>query len=128
MSKLEDFKSIEPLKSNRFLIKFNEEVKIPEYLFRGFKMYNEGDGLIFKTKIFQTVDFSFNPSDMFKITDVTIQYLDPTGEVVNGLKFKTKGSNMKYKNDYGDDGLSIVKFQFIIDSDSITLLNKNTEL
>jgi hypothetical protein len=95
---------------------------------RSFKIYNEGENLIFKTKIFQTVDYSFNPSDLFKITDVTIQYLDPIGEVVNGIKFKPKGSNMEYKNDYGDDGLSIVKFQFIIDSDSITLLNKNIEL
>ena len=125
MSKLENFKSFEPLKSNRFIIKFNNEVKIPEYLFRSFKIYNEGKDLIFRTKIFQTVDYSFNPSDLFKITDVTIQYLDTIGEVVNGLKFKPKGSNMEYKNDYKDDGLSIVKFQFIIDN--ITPIYKNIE-
>ena len=102
MSKITEFKSIEPLKSNRFIIKFNDEVKIPEYLFRSFKIYNEGKDLIFRTKI-----------------------LDPIGEVVNGLKFKPKGSNMEYKNDYKDDGLSIVKFQFIIDN--ITPIYKNIE-
>jgi hypothetical protein len=128
MSKISEFKPIEPLMSNRFIIKFNEEVTIPEYLFRNFKIYNEGESLIFRTEMYQTVNYSFNPSDLFKMTSVTIHYLDPVGEVVNGLKFKPKGSNMKYKNDYGDDGLSIVKFQFIVDSDSITLLNKNTEL
>jgi hypothetical protein len=125
MSKITDFKPIEPLKSNRFIIKFNDEVKIPEYMFRSFKIYNEGENIIFKTKIFQTVDYSFNPSDLFKITDVTIQYLAPTGVVVNGLKFKPKGSNMKYKNDYVDDNLSIIKFRFVVDIDSLSLLHKN---
>lgn len=42
MSKITDFTPIEPLKSNRFLIKFNDEVKIPEYMFRSFKMYKIG--------------------------------------------------------------------------------------
>lgn len=125
MSKITEFTPIEPLKSNRFIIKFNDEVKIPEYMFRSFKIYNEGENLIFKTKIFQTVDYSFNPSDLFKITDVTIQYLAPTGVVVNGLKFKPKGSNMKYKNDYVDDNLSIIKFRFVVDIDSLSLLHKN---
>ena len=116
---------LEPLMINRFIIVFNEEVKIPEYLLRKFKIYNEGETLIFKTEMYQTVQYSFNPADLFKITSVTIQYLDPTGEVVNGLKFDLKGSNMSYVNDYSKDGLSIIKFQFIIDNQSISLLYKN---
>jgi hypothetical protein len=126
MSKITDFTSIEPLKSNRFIIKFNDEVKIPEYLFRSFKIYNEGDNLIFKTKIFQTVDYSFNPSDIFKITDVKIEYLDPIGEVVNGLSFDVQGSNISFKNDYADDSLSTIYFQFVINTKTISLINQNS--
>lgn len=117
---------VEPLMTNRFVIKFNEEVSIPEYLLRKFKIYNEGDKLIFKTEMYQTVQYSFNPADLFKITNVTIEYLDPIGETVNGLKFNLKGSNMSYVNDYSKDGLSIIKFQFIIDNDSLSLLFKNS--
>lgn len=126
MSKISEFKPIEPLMSNRFIIRFNEEVTIPEYLFRNFKIYNEGESLIFRTEMYQTVNYSFNPSDLFKITDVTIHYLDPVGEVVNGINFNLKGSNLVYKNDYRDDGLSILKFQFVIDVESMTLIYQNS--
>lgn len=125
MSKITDFKPIEPLKSNRFIIKFNSEVNVPEYLFRNFKINNEGGELIFKTEIYQTVDFSFNPADFFKITDVYIDYLSPVGDVVNGLRFNVKGSNLEMKNDYSDDNLSIIKFRFVVDIDSLSLLHKN---
>jgi|688.fasta_scaffold587663_2 hypothetical protein len=119
-------KLIEPLKSNRFIINFNEEVKVPEYLFTSFKIYNEGDQLIFKTKIYQTVNYSFNPSDIFKITDIRIEYLDPVGKTVNGVVFKVKGSNLSYKNSYSDDSLSYINFRFIIDPESIYLIYKNS--
>lgn len=76
--------------------------------------------------MYQTIDYSFNPQDLFKITDVTINYLNPVGEVVNGLTFSIKGSNMSYKNDYSDDGLSVIKFLFVIDNDSIKLINENS--
>jgi len=126
MSKISEFKPIEPLMSNRFIIKFNEEVTIPEYLFRNFKIYNEGESLIFRTEMYQTVNYSFNPSDLFKMTSVTIHYLDPVGEVVNGINFNLKGSNLVYKNDYRDDGLSILKFQFVIDVESMKLIYQNS--
>lgn len=125
MKKITDFKPIEPLTSNRFVIKFNGEVNVPEYLFRNFKIYNEGNELIFKTEIYQTVQYSFNPAEFFKITDVHIDYLSPVGDVVNGLRFNVKGSNIEMKNDYSDDKLSIVKFRFVVDVDSLLLLFKN---
>lgn len=127
MVKISEFpKAVEPLMSSRFIIKFNEEVTIPEYLFRNFKIYNEGESLIFRTEMYQTVDYSFNPSDLFKMTSVTIHYLDPVGEVVNGINFNLKGSNLIYKNDYRDDGLSILKFQFVIDVESMKLIYQNS--
>jgi hypothetical protein len=126
MPELTKFTPVEPLKSNRFIIKFNKEVTVPEYLFRNFKIYNEGEKLIFKTKMYQTVNYSFNPADLFKITDVKIEYLDPVGEVVNGLSFDIQGSNLSYKNDYSDDNLSMIDFQFVINPETISLINKNS--
>jgi hypothetical protein len=126
MPELTKFTPVEPLKSNRFIIKFNKEVTVPEYLFRNFKIYNEGEKLIFKTKMYQTVNYSFNPADLFKITDVKIEYLDPVGEVVNGLSFDVQGSNLSYKNDYSDDNLSMIDFQFVVNPETMTLFNKNS--
>jgi hypothetical protein len=126
MPELTKFTPVEPLKSNRFIIKFNKEVTVPDYLFRNFKIYNEGDKLIFKTKMYQTVNYSFNPADLFKITAVKIEYLDPVGEVVNGLSFDIQGSNLSYKNDYSDDNLSMIDFHFVINPETISLINKNS--
>jgi hypothetical protein len=126
MPELTKFTPVEPLKSNRFIIKFNKEVTVPEYLFRNFKIYNEGEKLIFKTKMYQTVNYSFNPVDLFKITAVKIEYLDPVGEVVNGLSFDIQGSNLSYKNDYSDDNLSMIDFQFVINPETISLINQNS--
>ena len=126
MPELTKFTPVEPLKSNRFIIKFNKEVTVPEYLFRNFKIYNEGEKLIFKTKMYQTVNYSFNPADLFKITAVKIEYLDPVGEVVNGLSFDIQGSNLSYKNDYSDDNLSMIDFQFVVNPETMTLFNKNS--
>jgi hypothetical protein len=126
MPELTKFTPVEPLKSNRFIIKFNKEVTVPEYLFRSFKIYNEGEKLIFKTKMYQTVNYSFNPADLFKITSVTIEYLDPIGEVVNGLNFDVQGSNLSFKNDYLEDNLSIIDFQFVINPDTMKLIYQNS--
>jgi hypothetical protein len=126
MPELTKFTPVEPLKSNRFIIKFNKEVTVPEYLFRNFKIYNEGEKLIFKTKMYQTVNYSFNPADLFKITSVTIEYLDPIGEVVNGLNFDVQGSNLSFKNDYSEDNLSIIDFQFVINPDTMKLIYQNS--
>jgi hypothetical protein len=126
MPELTKFTPVEPLKSNRFIIKFNKEVTVPEYLFRNFKIYNEGEKLIFKTKMYQTVNYSFNPADLFKITAVKIEYLDPVGEVVNGLSFDIQGSNLSYKNDYSDDNLSMIDFQFVINPETMKLIYQNS--
>jgi len=126
MPELTKFTPVEPLKSNRFIIKFNKEVTVPDYLFRSFKIYNEGEKLIFKTKMYQTVNYSFNPVDLFKITAVTIEYLDPIGEVVNGLSFDIQGSNLSFKNDYSDDSLSMIYFQFVINPETMKLIYQNS--
>ena len=120
-------KPFEPLKNNRWIIKFNEEVKIPEYLFRNFKLINEGETFILETKIYETVQYCFNPKDLFKITDVYIEYLDPTGVVVNGMKLPVKGSNLFKNCSYSKDGFMTTNFNFVIDSENINMYYKNND-
>ena len=120
----ENFKSIEPLKKNRFIIQFTG-IDIPDFIFRNFKIYNQGDDIIFETKIWQTSSYTFNPGDFYRIVGVRIDYLDPIGATANGYTFDVKGSNFKIKKSYEDDGISTVKFRFVVDISSIKLLNKN---
>lgn len=115
---------IEPLMSNRFIVKLHG-TDIEDYLIRSYEIYNEGEELIFKTKFFETVNYSFNPKEFFNITGVTIEFLSPVGDVVNGLKFNVKGSNYKRKQSYKDNGLQINKLRFIIDKESLNLLYVN---
>lgn len=120
------FKPIEPLKANRWIIHFNDEIKVPIYLFNKYKIKNEGDGLILTIRMFNSVEYSFNPADLFKITEVKIEYLDPIGEIVNGLILPVKGSNLETKCSYKDDNLMMTNFRFVIDVDNMRPLYKNT--
>ena len=121
------FEPIEPLKNNRWIIKFNDEVKVPEYLFKNFKIKNEGEFFVLKTKIYETVEYSFNPKDLFKITDVYVEYLDPIGKVVNGMRLPVKGSNLSKSCDYSKDGIMTTNFRFVIDSEKINMYYKNND-
>lgn len=112
---------IEPLKSNRWVIKF-EGMDVPSYLFRKYKIYNEGDEIIFTTEFFESVQWSHNVKDIFNIQKVIIEYLSPVGDVVNGLTFFPKGINFERKHSYSDDGLMITKLRFIIDVNTLSLI------
>lgn len=116
------FKSIEPLFKNRFTINVNEDVNIPEYLFRKFHIENVGEDFIFTTEIYQTVEYTFNPVDLTKITDIILKFLGPVGDLVGGLHMLVKGSNMEIEGDYGDGELLIVKFRFVVKPVDINLL------
>jgi hypothetical protein len=126
-NQFKNFIPFEPLMKNRFLVRFNKEVLVPEYLFRKFKIKNEGEKLIFTTEIYETIEYLFNPSDLFKITDIEIDYLDPTGVVVNGLRFQIVGANMEQKCDYTKDGLMIIKFRFVVNINEVKLLYTNND-
>jgi hypothetical protein len=122
---IEKFKPIEPLIKNRFIIEFNKEVPVPEYLLHKFHIENIGEEIIVTTEIYQTVEYTFNPRDLFKITDLTLKFLDPTGLVVGGLYMLVSGSNMETTGDYSDSELLIVKFRFIVKPENINLLQQN---
>lgn len=119
-----NFKMVEPAKSNRFIIKLIG-VDIPEYLFRKYKIHNEGEELIFTTEFYETVNYTFNPGEFFNVTGVEINYLDPVGEVHNSLIFSVKGSNFKKVGEYSSDNITTTKLRFVIDIKTIKLEFKN---
>jgi hypothetical protein len=123
----EFFKAIEPLTKNRFIIKFNKEVLVPEYLFRKFHIENFGEDYIFTTEIYQTVQYTFNPSNLTKITEVILEFLGPAGDLVGGLHMVVSGSNLEISGDYSEDDLLVVKFRFIIKPEGINLLCQETK-
>jgi len=116
--------SIEPLLTHRFMIS-SVGVEIPSKLFRRYKLYNEGENLIFTTAFMETISppFIFNPKDFFNITGFIIEYLDPTGVAIKTLAFDVKGSNFEKECDYADDGkLSEYDMRFIVNVDSLKLV------
>jgi hypothetical protein len=117
---VERFPLIEPLKCNRWIIKL-DGMDIEPFLFRKYKMYNEGEEIIFLTEYFETVQQSYNPKDLLNIVGVTIEYLDPTGVVIQTLKFDVKGLNFEIKQSYGKDKLQIVKLRFVVNKDTMNL-------
>lgn len=111
---------IEPAKTNRYIINL-VGIDIPNYLFRKYKLHNEGDELIFTTEFYETVQYTFNPSDFFNITGVEVSYLDPTGAEHNSISFNVKGSNYIKKGDYSDDSITTNKLRFIVDKKTINI-------
>ena len=120
MSKILEFPIVEPLKSNRWLIKL-QGMDIHPYLFRKYKMFNEGEDIILTTEFMETVVHSYNPKDIFNINKVTIEYLSPVGDVVNGLSFTPKGINFERKHSYSGDDLMITKLRVIIGETDLLL-------
>jgi hypothetical protein len=108
----------EPLKTNRWVIKL-KGCDIKEYLFRKYKIFNDADKLMFSTEVYETVQFQINPKDLFNIEDVTIEFLDPVGTVVNGFVFNPKSIQFEQSGDYGSDDL--LNYKILIEIDKTTL-------
>jgi hypothetical protein len=126
MNDIFKFEPIEPLIENRYIINI-VGTYIPQFLFRKYKIHNEGEELIFTTEFYETVNFTFNPKDFFEITGVKIDYLSPIGEVVSSLEFKIKGSNFEKEQSYSNSELQTNKLKFIMDKESIQLTPKSNE-
>ncbi len=124
MEKIEIPNMVEPLKSNRYTIQ-TEGVKIPEYLFRRFSLENIDDDFVLSTEIYNTVDFMFNPEDVFKINKIYIKTLNPIGVVVSTLEMEVGDVNVEINGDYSDDNLMLTKFRFIIKSNTMKVTYAN---
>lgn len=117
----------EPAKENRFIVKFLGDLdNVPEYLFKSFYLTNEGNDFILKVEMYNAMHYVFNPKDLFKITSVEIEILDPVGMVPQILFLPVKGSNYIIKGNYKSDRIMISEFRFVIDGEKINLIYKNT--
>lgn len=121
------FQQIEPLKSNRWVIE-TFPLKINYFLFRNYKMYNEGEKIIFETKFLETILDSYNPKDLMEITDITLMYLSPIGEIINGYKMIVSGVNFEKKHSYKSDKLLTTKLRFVIDQISLMYKQEKKEI
>jgi len=119
---------LEPKRANRFIITFigNNLEPIPVYLFKSYKLKNEGEELILTIKMLEPLHFTYNPKELYNILDVKIEFLDPIGGIVNGLILPIIGSNHKQSGNYKSNKLLTNKFRFIIDGKNIQTLYKNT--
>jgi len=111
---MKTFEPIEPLKSNRWVIK-TKPLVITDFLFREYKMFNEGEEIILETSFFETILGTYNPKDLMNITDLKIEYLSPIGDVVGGFDMTIKGVNFEKHHSYSSDELLITNLRFVID-------------
>lgn len=111
---------VEPKMSFRFSIKF-EGLDIPDYLFRRYKMYNDGEILIFEASLYETVDYTLSPVDFFKIFNVTVSFLDATGAVVSSWNFNIEGLSFDNSGDYGKEDLMTHNFKFEVNKKSFKI-------
>ena len=107
------FEAVEPLMANRWMIE-TAPIRINPYLFRKYRMFNEGEEIVFKTEFMETIKDVYTPNELMNITDIKLKYLDPTGESVFELDMNVNGLNFDKKHSYSDSDLLITKMRFII--------------
>jgi hypothetical protein len=101
----------EPKKTNRFLIK-TFGLKIPEYYFQSYKIYNIDNTIFFECQFFEPIEFSLNPFDLFKILEINLSHLDPIGEIISSYRFRVKNVWFEQIGNYKDDGILMNKLKF----------------
>jgi hypothetical protein len=120
---IHSFIEMEPKLTNRFNLGFMG-MDVPEYLFRGYKLYNDADKLIFETSFYETVSFTSNPVDFFKIYGVNVLFLEPTGQVASSWVFDVEGISFETEANYKDAELLTFKFKFEVNKKSFRVINK----
>jgi hypothetical protein len=113
MKKIIKFEPMEPLKSNRWILR-THPLNINYHLFNEYKLYYDGNEMVLKTQFMESVDKSYNPQDLLEITDVTIEYLNPVGKTVSGLKMIIDSVNFVRKDSYKKDKIMKTKLKFVV--------------
>lgn len=124
MKKIIKFEPMEPLKSNRWILR-TYPLNIDYHLFNEYKLYYDGNNIVLKTWFMESVDKSYNPQDLLEITDVTIEYLNPVGKTVSGLKMIIDSVNFVRKDSYKKDKIMKTKLKFVVSQ--IGTININNE-
>ncbi len=121
---LKKFNGFEPKKSNGFIINV-VGADIPQYLFSGYKMFNEGKTIIVETEFYETVEWTFNPKEFFDIEDLLIQHLNAVGDVITTLDFKVDEIRYEQSGNYANDEFLLNKLKFITSNCEVINTNNN---
>lgn len=113
MKKIIKFEPMEPLKSNKWILR-THPLNIDYHLFNEYKLYYDGNQIVLKTWFMESVDKSYNPQDLLEITDLTIEYLNPEGKTVSGLKMIIDSVNFVRKDSYKKDKIMKTKLKFVV--------------
>ena len=105
----------EPLKTNRWLLNVGN---IPSYLVRNLDLetFTEKGKTNTKLKfsLMNIVGYTVVPDDVVTLKNIKLEFLDPTGHVVNGYDMKVEFENMSFKCDYSEDNLLTHNFVFYV--------------
>ena len=139
MAKLiKEFKSFEPLKTNRWLIKMNG---VSDYLFKGFKLRNQ-EFIIEKgskkgtKKMGLKLDLSFmyaigerlELTDIFDCKNIKISFLDPIGEEVDFYDMDVSLDTYNLEGNYSVDDILTSECSFWVSNiETITSKSKDRE-
>lgn len=110
---------VEPLRANRWILHLG---KIPSYLVRNVTLETITEKVGRKSEIYtklnfslyNIVDYTIVPDDVIQLKKIKLEFLDPTGVVVNGYDMNVSFEKMSLKCDYGDGGLLIHEFIFYV--------------
>ena len=131
------FISLEPLKSNRWLVKLpNILQNIPEYVFSDFKLDTEEVEIKGKTKqalkltlhCYNTVNFLLTPDDVIDVKKIKIDFLDPTGYTVNYYDMIVELEKMSLIGNYGDGSLLTHELVFWVKNLDILATNQDIKI
>ena len=107
--------NVEPLRTNRWVLNIG---KVPSYLVRNVDMesFMEEDKTYTKLSfsLMNVVGYNVVPDDIITLKKISLEFLDPTGHVVNGYDMRVEFDKMSFKCDYADDGLLTHSFVFYV--------------
>lgn len=108
----------EPLRANRWILNIGN---VPPYLFRNVSLESflekkdrKGNQIYTKLtfSIYSTCNYVVIPDDVVLLRKIKLDFLDPTGMVINGYDMNVEFEKMSLKCDYSDSGLLTHEFTF----------------
>lgn len=108
----------EPLRANRWILNIGN---VPPYLFRNVNLESflekkdrKKNQIYTKLtfSIYNTVNHVVVPDDVILLKKIKLDFLDPTGLVINGYDMNVEFERMSLKCDYSDGGLLTHEFVF----------------
>jgi hypothetical protein len=130
------FEVVEPLRSKRWLVKLSNTLQnIPEYVFSNFKLETEKIEIKGKTKqalkltlhCYNTINFLLTPDDVIDVKKIKIDFLDPTGVVLNYYNMNVELEKMSLIGDYGDSSLLTHELVFWVKNLDSLIINEDNK-